>query len=67
VLLEFYEESPVPVLRNKLERFWFWFAKIWNQESGLGHLKKYKIPILVLKIRPGSRQPGSKPAANCQF
>jgi hypothetical protein len=55
VVLEFYEQPPVPVLRNKLKRFWFWFAKKWNQESGSGSLNKFKIPVLVLKIRPGSR------------
>jgi hypothetical protein len=36
VVLEFYEEPPVPVLRNKLERFWFWFAKNGTRNPVLG-------------------------------
>jgi hypothetical protein len=37
-VLDFYEEPPVPVLKNKLEWFWFWFwfAENWNQESKSG-------------------------------
>ncbi len=35
--LDFYEESPVPILKNKLEQFQFWFLK---------ERKKVLVPIL---------------------
>ncbi len=59
-VLDFYEEPPVPVLKNKLEWFWFWLAEdpvlglvLQNPSSGSGSSSKNQTWFQVTLTKTG--------------